>query len=174
MGHMNIAKEAKEQMALDKVIFIPAYIAPHKDQRELASPDHRAVMIGLTIGRQTGFEVSRFEIDRPRTSYSIETVRYFRIAYPASTEFFFLIGEDSLKGLAKWKDIDEIFKLCKFVVFNRPGSREASYPEIQRIHIEPQYMSSTQIRGNVKGLKSITGMVAPAVEEYITANNLYR
>lgn len=174
-GHVSLAQGAKEQLKLDRVIFIPAFIPPHKSSNELADAGDRFRMIELAIAGRPGFEISRFEIEKEAKSYSIETLKYFKASYPEDAEFFFLIGADALKGLSDWKDIDKAFELCKFAVCNRPGFQEDSrYPDIEKIDIADVDISSTQIRKRIKKGESIKGLLPQTVESYIKEKNLYK
>jgi len=173
-GHLAIAEEAIKQLEFEKIIFIPAYIPPHKSSKDLVDVEDRLKMLELALeGKE--FEISTFEIEKGGPSYSIETIEFLRGEYPEDTELLFLIGEDALVGLNTWKDIDKIFGLCGFVVFNRPGYEEAkARPEILRLDIEGLDISSSQIRQRIKDQQPIKGLLPDAVEEYIVTNNLYR
>jgi nicotinate-nucleotide adenylyltransferase len=173
-GHLNLAKEAKAKLNLDKVIFIPSYIPPHKSIDGLTGAEDRIRMIELAIGDTKGFEISRYEIEKKEKSYSINTVEYFKAKYPDDTKLFFLIGEDSSDGLASWKDANKLFKLCRFVAFNRPGFQGKEHPGVKKVNIEPLDISSTRIRKAVKDKKSTRALIPVAVEDYIKSKNLYK
>jgi len=174
-GHMSVAKEAIERLSLDNIVFVPAYIPPHKDTTELISADDRYEMIELAIGDNEDFHISRFEIDRKKRSYSIETIAHFKEIYPLDAKLYFLIGADSSQELSEWKDIDKLLGLCKFVVFDRPGfDKRLDYPNVESLDITGVDISSTRVRENLKSNKSITGLVPKQVEDYIISHNLYR
>jgi len=174
-GHIAIAEEALKQLELERIIFIPAYIPPHKGTSELADAEDRFKMLELALAGKDSFEISRFEIERHQASYSIETIEFIRGSYPEDTELLFLLGEDALTGLDTWKDIDRLLKLCGFVAFNRPGfENDKNRPHILRIEIAPIEISSTMIREKIKTGESITGLLPEVVEEYIVTNNLYK
>jgi nicotinate-nucleotide adenylyltransferase len=174
-GHIILATEAKASLSLDKVIFIPAYIPPHKPAHELIEPGHRLAMLELAIKARPYFEISDFELNRDQKTYSIDTLRYFKKAYPEDTEFFFIIGADAFETLNTWKDLDELFKLCSFVVFNRPGcSNISGSNNIQKLDMPPVDISSTQIRQKIKQHQDIKGLVTEGVNDYIVSNNLYK
>jgi nicotinate-nucleotide adenylyltransferase len=174
-GHMALAKGALEKLNLEKIILIPSYIPPHKEARALASAEDRFRMLELAVDKGPGFEISRFEIDKEEKSYSIKTLVHFKQTYPKDTEFFFLIGADSLKGLNNWKHIDKILQLCRFAVCNRPDFFiDITYPQVDNFEIEPVHISSTDIRERIKKSQPVKGMVPEAVLDYIRENNLYR
>jgi len=174
-GHIVLAEEALRQLSLDKVIFIPTFIPPHKDPTKLIDAQHRLKMIELAIGANPKFEISRCEIERGQKSYSIDTVEYFKKSYPEGTEFFFLIGADNFKKLDKWRDINRLLTLCRFIVADRRGFSEGlKYPGVERIKITPVDISSTEIRRRIKSARPITRLLPKAVEDYIISNNLYK
>lgn len=174
-GHIALAEGAIKGLKLHKIIFIPAYIPPHKSTQGLIGAQQRFKMVELAAGRRPGFEVSRFEIDEKETSYSVKTLEHFKKDYPADTEFFFLIGADSLKGLTAWKDINKVLRLCRFGVCNRPGfPTDIRYPKVERFNIKPSYISSTDIRERIKTHRPVKGLMPAAVEDYIIKNNLYK
>ncbi len=82
IGHLRAAEEIRGLCALEKVIFIPTHIAPHKPVGTFASPQHRLAMLELAIQDNRHFLASDVELKRPGTSYSVETLRYFREAFP--------------------------------------------------------------------------------------------
>jgi nicotinate-nucleotide adenylyltransferase len=174
-GHLALAKAALKQLSLEKIIFIPTFISPHKDTIELVSPQHRLKMLELAISGTAKFKTSRYELDRNQISYSINTVKYLKRLYPQHTQFFFLIGADTLAEIEKWKDIDTLLKLCKFAVADRQGFGIAKkHGEIETIKMKPVDISSTEIRKRIKAGKSVKGFLPAAVECYIIKNNLYR
>jgi nicotinate-nucleotide adenylyltransferase len=174
-GHIFLANQAKKSLELDKVVFVPAYIPPHKKSDGIISSDKRFSMIRLAVWGKPYFEVSRYEIDRKERVYSVETVKHFKSVLPKGTELFFLIGADSLKGLDKWRDSKKLFNLCEFVVFSRPGFNLGRKTQgIRAVKIDALDVSSTQVRELIKQGKSISGLVPKPVAAYIMRKHLYR
>ena len=174
-GHIFLANQAKKSLQLDKVIFIPAYIPPHKKSDGIISSDKRFSMIRLAVWGNPYFGVSRYEIDRKEKVYSVETVRHFKSVLPKDTKLFFLIGADSLKGLDKWKDSKKLFNLCEFAVFSRPGfSLGKETQGIRAMKIDALDISSTQVRELIKQGKSIRALVPQTVAAYIKRRGLYK
>ncbi|KPK40287.1 MAG: hypothetical protein AMJ78_07355 [Omnitrophica WOR_2 bacterium SM23_29] len=175
LGHLVLAEEAKEKLNLDKVIFVPAHIPPHKKDEEIAEANDRLRMAELAVKGNPSFEVSTFEIDAKTTSYSVKTLREFKKRYGEDTKLFFITGADSLGELFSWKELDEIFKLSQFIVANRPGYDIANVPKgIEVVTITSLEISSSQIRRKIKERKSIRYLVPDAVKEYIIAKGLYK
>jgi nicotinate-nucleotide adenylyltransferase len=176
-GHLALAEAAMSKIKLDKVIFIPAYMPPHKTPDKLAGAKERYRMMQLAIGKRAGFEILRFEIDKKEKSYSIETLEYLKKAYPKNTEFYFLVGADLMEGLDKWKDVDKLLKLCHFAVCNRPNfSMDKRYANmaVESFDMKAVDVSSTQIRKRVRNKQAISGLLPLFVEDYIIYNKLYK
>jgi len=163
-------------LALDKVVFIPAHIPPHKEvEGEIAAAD-RLNMVRLALEGDDRFEISTYEIDKEGTSYSIETIKHFQQKYGEDAELFFLTGGDSAESLSMWKDVDDILRLTTFVVATRPGWEEKSPHEdkIKRIIIPNMEISSSMIRTRVRTREPIDFLVPPVVVRYIRNKGLYR
>jgi nicotinate-nucleotide adenylyltransferase len=178
-GHLIVAEFIREEVGLDKIIFIPCSIPPHKQNNEylsqIASPEHRFEMVKLAITGNKFFEVSDIEINRGGVSYTIDTVNYFVSNFPEE-KFYLLIGADQFAEFHTWRKPDEIVQKVNLIVFNRPGfvipktefSKFATFITIPNIEI-----SASTIRKRIRHGKSIKYLVPPAVEEYILANKLY-
>jgi nicotinate-nucleotide adenylyltransferase len=120
-GHLILANKVIERFCLDKVIFMPAAIPPHKESQEIIEPYHRFIMTILATVAHPKMEVSDLEIRRGGKSYSIETVADLRKCYPSETAFFFIAGCDAFWEIATWKEIDKLFRSCHFIISNRSG-----------------------------------------------------
>ncbi|MGC3991113.1 MAG: nicotinate-nucleotide adenylyltransferase [Chthoniobacteraceae bacterium] len=169
-GHLILAREAVEKLGLDRLIFVPNTISPHKLARQAASPVLRLAMVRAAIAGEGSFAVDDLEIHRGGPSYAIETVEALQAREPGA-EWVYLIGGDNIAALHTWKRFAELERLVQFVVFTRPGDSAAhAYPVIQR-QIE---ISATEIRERVaKGL-SIRYLVPEPVREIIARENLYQ
>ena len=175
IGHLILGEEALWKLNLDKVIFVPAYLPPHKEEEEVLDAEKRFRMVILATEGNPRFEVSRIEIDSKQKSYSVDTLKAFRKQYGPDAELFFVTGSDSLKDLVSWRQIDEIFKLSKFIVAERPGFPIEKMPDqIQAVVITEIEVSSSGIRKRLKEKKSIRYLVPDKVREYIEKNGLYR
>ncbi len=169
-GHLILAREALETLALDEVIFILAAQSPHKPNRAPAPASLRWEMLTAAIADEPGFSASRLEIDRPPPSYSVETIESLRAAHPEA-QFFFLVGEDNLPELRTWHRFDDLQKLVQFVILDRSGAEvEYDYPVIRR-KID---ISATTIRKRVASGQSIRYLVPEAVAQVIRRENIYQ
>jgi len=187
MGHLIMAEEVCKHHHLSKVIFIPAYIPPHKYVDDLTDARHRYQMVKEAINENDKFEVTDLEIKRKGKSYTIDTVREILGHYGEECEVFLIIGADSLNELELWKDIKKLSQLCHFVIINRPGFSTDASPRLAeligndnisdmeklRIEIKPVGISSTEIRKRLKDGSEIKGLVPECVEAYIKEHGLY-
>lgn len=187
IGHMLMAQSALERFDLDQVIFVPAGVPPHKRRLDISDADHRLGMVAAATRQHPAFSVDPLELRRQGCSYTIDTIHILRQRNPDS-EFFFLIGADSLRDLHSWKRIDELLRLCRFITFVRPGESMQSIEEgVARLparwrdallaDLTPGRevnVSSTEIRQRVASGLSIRYLVPDDVLAYITDHALYR
>ena len=167
-GHIKMAEFALDKYKFDKIIFIPAYLPPHKDiEHNLAK--HRFEMVKLAIKNNSRFEVSDIEYQSNSKSYSIITVEKIIEQYCINGRLNFIIGTDAFAKIDSWYKADKLKKIVHFIVFPRKGdslnviSEDWDYELADMDFID---VSSTEIR---KGLKSNT-----SIEGYIKENGLYK
>jgi len=174
LGHLVLAREVLNKLKLDKVLFIPAYIPPHKKIKD-NNAYLRYRMVLLACKGNSKFEVSKIELERKTISYSVDTLQKLWNRYGKDIELFFIIGSDSLDELENWKDIDKILRLAKLIVVNRPGfpvKRVSS--KIKQIKIPALDISSSMIRDRMRNSKSIRYLVPELVRKFIIKNKLYK
>lgn len=170
VGHLILAREAREQLGLDRVVFIPAAISPHKLDRTPAPAELRLAMVRAAIAGEPGFECDARELAREGPSFTIDTVRELRAERPED-ELFYFIGEDNVATLGTWREIDALRGLVRFVVLDRhAGGRGGEFPRVGR-HVE---VSSTEVRKRVARGASIRYLLPEAACEIILRNGLYR
>lgn len=175
IGHLILAEESYFKLNLDVLIFVPAFIPPHKTTEAIIDAKHRLKMVKLAIEDNPAFEVSTIEIDAKKTSYSVDTLKMFNKIYGENAELYFITGSDSLKDLFSWKNVNDIFQVSKFIVAARPGYPVKDVPkEAQTVVITPIEVSSENIRRRLKEGKSIRYLVPEKVRRYILENNLYK
>jgi nicotinate-nucleotide adenylyltransferase len=174
IGHLILAEETREKIGLDRIIFVPAYLPPHKEDSDIAQAKQRLVMVKLAIQGNPNFAVSDLEIKRDGRSYTIDTIKELKGLY-SRDELYFIIGSDLLEYLDEWKDLDEILKLVKFIVATRPGYALDKIPShIATIPIRAVDISGFEIRKAIKESKSFRYLVPQAVYDYIKKERLYR
>ncbi|MCG8431466.1 MAG: nicotinate-nucleotide adenylyltransferase [Candidatus Omnitrophica bacterium] len=173
LGHLILAEEVREKLDFERLIFVPANLPPHKDTADIAPAEARFEMIRRAIAGNAYLSVSDAEIRRNGRSYTIDTVREFREAYPGD-DLFFITGSDLLNYLDEWKDLKEITGMVHFVVATRPGyPLEKIPPDIRTVPIRAVDISAFEIRGRVREGKSFRYLVPGVVYEYIREKNLY-
>ena len=174
-GHIYLAKKVCAKLRLDKIIFIPSYLPPHKKGVKVTPARHRFNMLKLAIQGNKKFKISDMEIRRRGRSYSVETLRRLRKKYGKKAELFFIAGSDSLKELNKWKNLEEILSLCKFVIVERPGFRVKKAPEsFILLKINAKDISATDIRERIKSGNSISPLIPAAVKRYVDSRDVYQ
>ena len=202
LGHLAAAEEVRDRLKLEKVIFIPSFLPPHKSEEDMPSAVQRQEMVRLAIRGNPHFTVSDMEIRRGGRSYTIDTIEALRQAH-AGADLFFITGLDSFLEIGTWKEWDRLLTLCSFVVLSREGCRFRDMARLRflnapereltalderkkeqavitagsiRVYLErvPFYdISSTDIRTRVRAGRSIKYHLPEAVEHYIIENKLY-
>jgi len=179
IGHLLIAQTVCEAEKFDKIIFVPACQAPHKDSKDVTPVDKRLKMLELAVADNPNFEISDLEIRRGGISYSIDTIRTVKKTMGLSkSQLYFLIGSDTLKKFHTWKDPYAILEECQVLVALRPGFKPSSIDreimeKVQFANIPRIEISSTTIRQRWRENKTIRYMVTQPVWEFINKNNLY-
>jgi len=173
-GHLHLAKEARKRLRLDKVVFVPAYLPPHKKIKSNVKSSDRLEMLRLALGKNKRFSIHTYEMDTRGKSYSIRTIRSLRKKFKKNTELFFIIGADSLKGLKKWKDIRKLKKIVTFAVFTRPGyGMKAASDDALFFRTPGMNISSTKIRVLLRKKHSLGSVIPRKVQKYIRIKKLY-
>ena len=169
-GHLILAREAMEQLALDRVVFIPAAQSPHKLGRQPAPAAVRLAMVRAAIASEPRFECDGSETEREGPSFSVDTVEAWRAKMPGD-EFFYLIGEDNVRELPTWRRYQELRGMVQFVVFGRDGAAPPhDFPRVNR-RVD---ISATEVRKRVAEGRGIRYLVPEAVREIIEALRLYQ
>lgn len=186
IAHLVTAEAALEQFGLDKVIFVPAGLPPHKLDHVITPAEHRYNMVALATASNKRFEVSRIEIERPGPSYSVDTVEEMRRRQPENTKLYFITGVDAILDIETWHRPERLFQLCHFIAAQRPGYSQQAAPEImwrlgQRygcqillVDAPAIAISSSDLRRRASDGRSIKYLVPEAVEDYIQKHGLYR
>lgn len=184
-GHVAAARAFMEQMWLDILYVIPTGVTPHKDMKGDATALDRLEMCRLAFGGMEGVIVSDLEMRREGKSYTVDTLREL---YDPDGRLFLLMGTDMLMTLDKWREPDEIFRLCYPVYVRRETDGELDAPIVEKIKsYQDKYgkvvrrivtpaieLSSTDVRAAVAEGFPIEGAVPPAVADYIHTHGLYR
>ncbi|HTF99474.1 MAG TPA: nicotinate-nucleotide adenylyltransferase [Nitrospirota bacterium] len=201
-GHLAAAEEVKNRLGLDKVLFIPSFLPPHKQDEELPGAEHRLEMVRLAVRDNPAFEPCDIEIRRGGRSYTIDTIEELQRLHPRA-EFYFVTGIDTFLEIQTWQRWAQLLARCRFVVLSRPGYRFSCLANIDfmkgagsdladldsgartravvrsgayTVYLEmiPLYdISSTDIRARVRNGTGVKYLLPDAVETYIIKNKFY-
>lgn len=186
IGHLIIAETVRDKFGLDKVLFIPSGMPPHKNLESVVCAEKRFDMVQRAVAGNPHFEASRVEVDREGYTFTVDTLKKLREIYGKDTGLYYIIGADVLNDLLTWRSYEEVFKICEFIAVLRPGNDEkAFYKQMEylrdaygvKIHFIDAPLidvSSTEIRERIKEGRSIKYLVPESVEEYIESNGLYK
>ncbi|EJM21082.1 MULTISPECIES: nicotinate-nucleotide adenylyltransferase [unclassified Pseudomonas] len=175
LGHLSLAQTALESLELDLVVFVPAGIPPLKGTDNLVSAEHRLHMVQLAIAGSSRFCISDFEICRAQKSFTLDTVRHLVQQFPAGSEFFFILGDDCMANLHRWKGIDELREHVTFARARRTGSNvPAPTSALLTIEMPLLDISSTQLRQRLNTGKPADDLTLSSVAQYIQQHHLYR
>jgi nicotinate-nucleotide adenylyltransferase len=198
VGHIEIARRVLQLFEIEKVIFIPAQMAPHKIGRPVTEPIHRFAMLALATQDDPQLSISTFELDAPDRRYTVDTLAYFQRALGDATELFFIMGADSWSEITTWREWERLLTMTNHIIVTRPGyepvtthvgpiserivdlrtSLECSRrtPGIYFTDVVMNDVSATRIRqlASEGRMEQLTELLPPAVLEYIKKYGIYR
>lgn len=182
-GHLRLAEAALSQLSLDKVLFAPVGMQPLKQEERSSTPEQRARMVELAIAGDPRFALSRVDLDRPGPHYTVNLLAIIHQQYPDAA-LWFVMGEDSLGDLLRWRDPARVIQLARLAVLRRPDY-EPDWPTFDRAlpdlrarldwieHAEID-ISATDIRQRIQHGLPIDSLVPPEVIEFIRSQRLYQ
>lgn len=196
LGHIETALAARDALALDRIIILPAHVPPHRPSQPVASPYHRFAMAALAVNGIDGFSASDLELCAPGPSYTADTLDRLRATGLQPSQIFFITGADAFAEIETWHRYPDVLALSRFVVVSRPGhpagemtarlpalaSRMAAADEppahdgeavIFLLDARTPDVSSTEIRRRMAAGEPLTGLVPEAVEQHIVQHDLY-
>jgi len=182
-GHLVLAEQAREQLRLDRVLWVPAGDPWRKAGEPVSPAEDRLVMVRLAIEGNDGFEVSTTELDRAGPTYTLDTLQQLRGEY-AAEELFFLLGLDALADLPNWHKPAELIRLALLGVARR-GDEQPRSAELERqmpgleervrwVEMPRLDISGTELRRRASEGRSLRYLVPPAVASYVREHGLYR
>jgi nicotinate-nucleotide adenylyltransferase len=194
VGHLRAAEEVRVSLSLDKIIFVPSYLPPHKELSDNIEGTKRLEIVKLAVRANVHFEASSFEVDNAGSSYSIRTIEHMRQVYGCIPHF--ILGQDAFNDIASWYQAGRLFDLAHFVVMSRPdverrplnyiiadvAERFRETPrgyinekgcEIIFVEVTAFAISSSQIRELCKQGQSIRYLVPEEVHDYIRKERIY-
>lgn len=182
LAHLVCAQEAYVHLELDRVVFVPASVPPHKPVEEEPGVAHRLALCRLAVRGDERFEVSDLEIVREGTSYTVDTLQTLTTQAPEH-ELFLIVGGDIAAGLPEWRHPDRVLSLATLAVAERPGTERRAIdaalgrvPGGERARFFPMptiSISSSAVRERVRADRPIKYIVPDPVVDYIRAHGLY-
>jgi len=194
-GHLDVARVAREAMALDIVHLVPARVPPHRSAPH-ATPSHRLAMVTLAAKAHAWLRVSDIEMAATTPSYTVDTLDRLATQGVSLGALYVVTGADAFAGILSWKDADRLLTRCHFVVVSRPGhpapalrlalptlavrmrnpgeDDQQVQPSIFLVDAPTAPVSSTEVRAVASAGSSLEGLVPTTVAEYIERNDLYR
>lgn len=178
VGHLALAEWAREALALERVIFVPAARPPHKRGKRMSPAVDRVAMTRLAVRGNPAFTVSTLEVRRTGPSYTVDTLRALARAHPPAT-LWLLMGEDSLHEFHTWHAPDRILELARLAVAGRPGARaprrvaRLAPGRVTWLRNPELQISSSVIRARARAGRSVRYWVPDAVARYFAAHRLY-
>jgi nicotinate-nucleotide adenylyltransferase len=200
-GHLGIARMALKTFALDRIIFSPAFHAPHRKRRAEVSAFHRAAMLALAIQDEPRFRLSDAELRAGKVVYTIDTMMRLRRRFGRGVTYFFILGSDSLRDVPTWRDYRRLLEVCCFLVFTRQealleeirrslpmeiaarirvlsaGDREIGEPPgpgfIYFVRNKPIELSASRVRDDLRAGRDVRTLLPESVRLYIERHGLY-
>jgi nicotinate-nucleotide adenylyltransferase len=178
-----MAEAARTQLALNTVLFAPVGVQPLKPEERSTAPEHRARLVELAIAGYPHFALSRADLDRPGPHYTTDLLAIVQRQYPDAA-LWFIMGEDSLSDLLRWRDPARVIQLARLAVLRRPGY-EPDWPTLDRAlpdlrarldwieHAEIA-ISASDIRQRLQAGLNADHLVPPEVLQFILDQQLYR
>ena len=183
-GHLEIARRAMDEAALERVIFIPAAQPRLKSGEPSASPQQRLEMLRLAVGKTPGFEVSDIELHRNGPTLTVETLRELRRQLGDDVALRFILGLDALARFDQWVEPERVVQLARLLAVSRPGYTGFDWPgfyarnpyaegRVDCLDSTAIDVSASELRGRIAAGASVSGLLPTAVEQYIRDNRLY-
>ncbi len=176
LGHLITAQKVLELRNLEKIIFIPCNISPHKTEEKFSFAEHRLNMLSLALDEIPYFDYSDIELKRSGISYMIDTLKELKKDSPLLE---LIIGYDNIEKFYTWKNPDEILSVANLIVMKRKVEKEIEVKDKyynSAIFVETPFVDikATDIRNRVNNNLPIDFLVTPEVKNYIYENNLYK
>lgn len=183
LGHLDVARAALQILSLERVLFIPAHVPPHRAFPTASGAD-RLAMVELAIEDDPQFEASTIELDADGPSYTAVTIDRFLANGYAKDDLCFIAGADAFASVSTWHDYPDLLNRCRFAVVSRPGFPVSAVPQqipafaehmtdIFLIDAPTAPVSSTDVRACITRGAPLVGLVPDRVAGYIDAHRLY-
>ena len=175
VGHLAVAQEVVDALQLDRLLWVPAAVPPHKADRRITQSSLRRRLVAAAIEDDPRFELCDLELKRGGKSYTVDTLREIRARHPGWS-LSLVMGTDLFAGFPRWKEPRAIMELAELVVICRPGADppgEAERKGARTVRVTPLDVSSSLVRDRVGRNLAVTDMVTPRVLAIIEEEGLY-
>lgn len=178
LGHLVTAEQARVDVGLDEVVFVPAGSPWQKEDADVTGAEHRYLMTVLATAANPHFSVSRLEVDRTGPTYTVDTLRSLKDTL-VDTELFFITGADAILNILTWKDADVAMELASFVAATRPGYDLAALADhdltdrVALLDVPALAISSSDVRSRFATGRPVRYLVPREVEEFARKHGLY-
>jgi nicotinate-nucleotide adenylyltransferase len=172
LGHLIVAQDVVEALGLDRLLFVPAGLPPHKTDRKISPAPLRLEMVRAIIAGNEAFGVSEVELGRSGPSYTVDTLGHYRDLHP-DAEMFFVLGADQAAAFDTWQEPDRVASLATLVVMARAGT-DAPAGGFASVPVTRVDISATEIRRRVRENRPIRYLVSESVRKIIDSHRLYR
>ena len=179
LGHAIVAGEVADALALERLLWVPASIPPHKTGRPITPGAVRRRLVEAAVAHDPRFELCDLELERGGVSYTVDTLRRLRADHPGWL-LSLVLGSDLAGGLWSWKEPEAVLELAELVVISRPGPAAGNTGEgpsasrMRTVQVTPVDISSSRVRERVRRRLSVCDMVSPPVLAVIEREGLYR
>lgn len=194
LGHLRAAEEVREALDLEKVLFVPSHLPPHKELASDVPGRVRLEIVRLAVRSNPFFELSSFEVEQGGSSYSVRTIEHVRQRFESVP--WFILGQDAFNEILAWYQTGRLFDLAHFAVMSRPGAQRPELAHILAeeaarfrpapdgyvssegnrivfVDVTPLDISSSKIRDLCAQGRSVTYLIPKEVEEYIGRERIY-
>ena len=172
-AHLALAHAAHDQLALEKVLWMPTGKPRNRDE-PIAAHGQRHAMLQLALDGEAGFEIDARELAPGASGYTVDTLHELRLELGRDTTLVLVIGADQYEKLASWHRPDEVKRLARIAVVKRPGFEKKIAKQTLRVEMEPLAVSGSEIRARVARGEDIGELVPAPVAAYIAEHGLYR
>jgi nicotinate-nucleotide adenylyltransferase len=203
LGHLAVARHARDELALERVLLVPTHTTPHKAGGRGGSgaqggrdpgPEHRLRMCELAVRDEDGLSACAIEIERGGLSYTVDTLTALHESHPQA-QLTFIVGADTASTLASWREPERLLELADLAVAARAGAerervldalaalqmpagaggeRRNAADGVRFLEMPTIDVSSSMVRDRVAAGEAVEGLVGPAVARYIAEHGLYR
>ena len=174
---MTVAHGLSKIFALDEVLFIPAYVAPHKRKESVSPALHRYAMLALATQNEGRYRISTIELDAPEKPYTFETLQRMQEKFGSEAQLFFVMGADSWTEITTWREWERVLALSNHIVVSRPGyelSRKHVTPAVHEKIVDLSGMNTKRAANQIESGEGLKIYITDAVNMDISATAIRR